>query len=240
MRRGRNRAFRREVQVVFQDPYLSLNPRLSVGTLIEEPLVIQGVSRKQRKQRVAGMLEKVRLDPEFLTARPSQLSGGQRQRVCIARSLIVEPRFLISDEPVSALDLSVQAQIIDLLSDLKEQFGLTMLFVSHDLELVQFLADEVGVMYCGRLVETGTPSQLFDNPVHPYTRSLLAAVPNRLANEGALQSDLGIRNAASDVGCPYRLNCDLADMKCQYETPPLIMVNPDHRVACYKALRDQH
>ena len=175
------REFRREVQVVFQDPYLSLNPRLSVGTLIEEPLVIHGVSREERRERVADVVRRVRLEPELLDSRPAQLSGGQRQRVCIARALVLRPRLLIADEPVSALDLSVQASIIDLLAELKEQTGLTLLFISHDMELVQFIADRVGVLYGGRLVEVGHANEVMESPMHPYTRSLLAAVPGRLA-----------------------------------------------------------
>lgn len=228
--------FRREVQVVFQDPFLSLNPRLSVRTLIEEPLVIHGVKRAEREERVADVVDRVRLDADLLASRPAQLSGGQRQRVCIARALVLRPRLLIADEPVSALDLSVQASIIDLLAELKEETGLTMLFISHDLELVQFLADRIGVLYAGRLIELGTTSEIMENPLHPYTKSLLAAVPGRLASEARRQpTETPPRSAPSESGCPYGANCSLTDMKCQYTGPPLVMATPTHRVACYKA-----
>lgn len=229
------RSFRASTQVVFQDPYLSLNPRLSIGRIIEEPLIIHGVPSASRKERVAQVLYKVQLEAALMTARPSQLSGGQRQRVSIARALILQPKFLIADEPVSALDLSVQARIIDLLADLKEQLELTMLFVSHDMELVQFLADEVGVMYAGRLVEVGPPAVVFKNPVHPYTRELISAVPSNLTRS-SLSTQHPERKTPRTTGCPFGLNCPDGDMKCRYESPPLIMVSPDHRAACYKAL----
>jgi oligopeptide transport system ATP-binding protein len=234
------REFRREVQVVFQDPYLSLNPRLSVGALIEEPLIIHGIPRAERKQRVVDVVRRVRLEPELLPGRPSQLSGGQRQRVCIARALVLRPRLLIADEPVSALDLSVQASIIDLLAELKEETGLTLLFISHDLELVQFIADRIGVLYGGRLVEVGSATEVMDNPLHPYTKSLLAAVPGRLSHTaGQAPASLPPREAPSLSGCPYGPNCSLTDMKCQYSGPPLVMATPTHRVACYKALAEK-
>jgi oligopeptide/dipeptide ABC transporter ATP-binding protein len=233
---GRRRAeFRREVQVVFQDPYLALNPRLSVGHIIEEPLVIHGVPRPERAERVADVVRRVSLDEAMLTKRPHQLSGGQRQRVCIARALILRPRLLIADEPVSALDLSVQASIIDLLSELKEETGLTLLFVSHDMELVQFIADRVGVLYAGRMVETGPAAEVMANPCHPYTRSLLAAVPSRLAASDLADADAVPRMPPVAQGCPYQDNCHMVDMKCRFEAPPLVMVNADHRVACPKA-----
>ncbi len=227
------REYRREVQAVFQDPYLSLNPRLSVASLIEEPLLIHGVARPERGARLADVLARVQLDGELLARRPAQLSGGQRQRVCIARALILQPRFLIADEPVSALDLSVQAGIIDLLWDLKVETGLTLLFVSHDLELVQFVADRVGVIYGGRLVEVGSTAEVMENPCHPYTRALLAAVPGRLAR-GAATAPSGAPNSPNARGCAYYDNCQAADLKCQYDGPPLILVSPTHRVACYK------
>ena len=230
------REFRREVQVVFQDPYLSLNPRLSVGTLIEEPLIIHGVARAERRERVADVVRRVRLEPELLAGRPAQLSGGQRQRVCITRALVLRPRLLIADEPVSALDLSVQASIIDLLAELKEETGLTLLFISHDLELVQFIADRIGVLYGGRLIEVGSAAEVMEDPLHPYTKSLLAAVPGRLTSAvSQAPSALPPRSAPSNTGCPYGTNCSLTDMKCQYSGPPLVMATPTHRVACYKA-----
>jgi len=234
----RMQEFRKEVQVVFQDPYLTLNPRLSVRTLIEEPLVIHGVPRRTRREKVAEVLEKVRLDEALLDRRPSQLSGGQRQRVCIARSLILGPSLLIADEPVSALDLSVQAQIVDLLAELRRQEELTMLFISHDMELVQFIADHVAVMYSGKIVETGPVATVFASPAHPYTRSLLEAVPSRITElGGAIRSE---RSSPAPAGCSFQANCPAADMKCRYETPPLIMVSPEQRAACYKVNSARH
>jgi len=233
LKRNEKLAFRKAVQAIFQDPYLSLNPRHSVGQLIAEPLVIHNVKPAERDLRISQVLDRVSLDREVLSRRPSQLSGGQRQRVCIARSLVLRPRLLIADEPVSALDLSVQARIIDLLSDLKEKDGLTLLFVSHDMELVQFIADRVGVMHRGRLVETGTSAELFSNPLHPYTRSLLDAVPANFSMTEPVEPS-GPAEEGAGPGCHYCLNCADADMKCRYEPVPLIMVNPDHKVACYK------
>lgn len=228
--------FRREVQVVFQDPFLALNPRLSVSTLIEEPLAIHGVPRKERPAAVQRVLERVRLDPDCLSRRPSQLSGGQRQRVCIARSLILRPTFLIADEPVSSLDLSVQASIIDLLIDLKEKEGLTLLLVSHDMDLVRFVADRVGVLYAGRLVEIGRPDELFAYPLHPYTASLLQSVPSRLfASANPLPEQTRLHRLPPALeGCPYRPNCEIADMNCRYRFPPLVTVSPTHSGACSK------
>lgn len=252
LRRSEEPAFRRTVQAVFQDPLLALNPRLSVGGQVEEPLVVHGVPREERRRRVAEVLDKVRLEPSLMGRRPSQLSGGQRQRVCIARALVLRPSLLIADEPVSALDLSVQARIIDLLGELRRSEGLTLLFVSHDMDVVRFLADEVGVMFAGRLVEVGPPGEVFANPVHPYTVRLLDAVPSRLLENGLAQprqeeppSPLaGVRTVVppGDVhvpapsGCPFQPSCAMADLKCRPEMPPLILVSAGHRVACHKAL----
>jgi len=153
---------------------------------------------------------------------------------------VLRPRLLIADEPVSALDLSVQASIIDLLAELKEETGLTLLFISHDMELVQFIADRVGVLYGGRLVEVGSAHEVMENPLHPYTKSLLAAVPGQLTRTAGQDSKaLAPRGAPGTVGCPYEKNCSLTDMKCQYNSPPLVMANPTHRVACYKALAEK-
>ena len=225
--------FRDEVQAVFQDPYLSLNPRLTVRRQIEEPLIIRGIPTTQRIQRLDQVLQQVRLDTACLNKRPAQLSGGQRQRVCIARSLMPSPGLLIADEPVSALDLSVQGQVIDLLNDLKAQCNLTLLFVSHDVELVQFMADTVGVMYAGRMVELGPANLVLRNPLHPYTQALLAATPGALAATG-LEAGAPPPLNKSGIGCPFQPHCGLSDMKCEFQEAPLIMVNPEHRVACYK------
>ncbi len=252
MPRTKQLEFRRTVQAVFQDPLLALNPRLSVGWQVEEPLVIHGVPGDERRRRVAEVLDKVRLDASLMSRRPSQLSGGQRQRVCIARALVLRPSLLVADEPVSALDLSVQATILDLLSDLRKSEGLTLLFVSHDMDVVRFVADEVGVMFAGRLVEVGPPAELFASPVHPYTVRLLASVPSRLLAEGLTRPEgegppppplAGVRVAVppgdkpspSPTGCPYQPHCLHADLKCATE-PPLALVSATHRVACCKAL----
>jgi len=252
----------KEVQAVFQDPFLSLNPRLSVKTIIEEPLAIQGVPRRQRKYRVLEVLSKVRLGTAVLDRRPMELSGGERQRVCIARALAPGPRFLIADEPVSSLDVRVQAGVIDLLLDLKEQDNLTLLLVSHDMDLVRFAADEVGVLYAGRLVEAGPVAQVYSDACHPYTRSLMDASPELLrrrwatAWERAERSDVGAalsRTAPPDpeaamasmqdatarrppaaTGCAYRNNCTHEDLRCASKAPPLVVVDGDHRASCYK------
>lgn len=227
------KAYRREVQAVFQDPYLALNPRHNVARIIEEPLIIHGIPSARRKERVRQVLNQVRLAPDCLARRPGQLSGGQRQRVCIARSLVLEPGLLIADEPVSALDLSVQGQVVDLLNDLRRESGLTLLFVSHDVELVQFMADTVGVMYAGRLVELGPADNVLSSPMHPYTRSLLASTPGKLLATG-LKAGVPAAAQPGAIGCPFREQCEMADMKCEFEEAPLIMVDPDHRVACFK------
>jgi oligopeptide/dipeptide ABC transporter ATP-binding protein len=244
--------FRRTVQAVFQDPLLALNPRLSVGYQVEEPLIIHHVPVAERKQRVDEVLDKVRLASSLMSRRPSQLSGGQRQRVCIARALVLRPSLLIADEPVSALDLSVQARILDLLADLRRSEGLTLLFVSHDMDVVRFIADEVGVMFAGRLLEVAPPAELFSMPAHPYTIRLLASVPSRLLRNGLTPLDdevvapslAGVRNpvppgdraAPAPTGCPFQPHCAHADLKCTADLPPLVLVSATHRVACFKAL----
>ncbi len=217
--RNQEKAFRKAVQVVFQDPYLSLNPRLSVGHLIEEPLIIHSVPKKERKERVERVVEQVRLEVNLLPSRPSALSGGQRQRVCIARALVLEPKFLIADEPVSSLDLSVQGQIVDLLGELKREHGLTMLFVSHDIELVQFLADDVAVLYAGQLMEEGPAADLLASPRHPYTRALLDAVPTRLDSVTLAQGEPAVRHLPGAFGCPYHPSCPHADERCAGHFP---------------------
>lgn len=251
--RSRESEFRKTVGAIFQDPLMALNPRLSVGRQIEEPLVIHSIPAAERKRRMAEVLDKVRLDPSLMPRRPNQLSGGQRQRVCIARALVLRPALVVADEPVSALDLSVQARILDLLSDLRRSEGLTLLFVSHDMDVVRFLADEVGVMFAGRLVEIGPPAELFAQPVHPYTLRLLSAVPSRLLERGLEQAVpleeplpklVGVRNrvprgdcsVSARSGCPFGPSCTLADLRCSAEFPPLVLVSATHRVACYKAL----
>jgi ABC-type oligopeptide transport system ATPase subunit len=176
--RSRMRAARREMQIVFQDPYSSLNPRMRVGNIVEEPLVIHGIgNRPERHARVAELFQLVGLDPEQLSRYPHQFSGGQRQRIGLARALALNPSLIIADEPVSALDVSVQAQVVNLLMDLQQRLKLTYLFIAHDLRLVQHICNRVAVMYLGRIVEMGPTERLFAAPAHPYTRALLSAIP---------------------------------------------------------------
>jgi len=175
---ARMRAARRDMQMVFQDPYSSLNPRMRAGTIVEEPLIIHAIgTRTERKDRVADLFRLVGLDPAHLDRYPHEFSGGQRQRIGLARALALNPSFIIADEPVSALDVSIQAQVINLLMDLQQQLGLTYLFIAHDLRLVRHIADRVAVMYLGKIVEMGPTAELFGNPQHAYTRALLSAVP---------------------------------------------------------------
>ena len=176
--RGALRRLRRDMQMIFQDPYASLNPRMSVGRIVGEPLVVHSIgSDKERKDRVAYLLEKVGLNPYFVNRYPHEFSGGQRQRIGIARALALDPSFIVCDEPISALDVSIQAQVVNLLQDLQEELGLTYLFIAHDLSMIRYICDRVAVMYLGKLVELGPTDEVYDNPQHPYTQLLLSAVP---------------------------------------------------------------
>ena len=234
---GRERkALKRNMQMVFQDPYSALNPRASVHESISFPMRVQGYSRAETRERVPALLEQVGLDPGHASYYPHQLSGGQRQRVNIARALALDPKLVVADEAVSALDKSVQAQVLNLLKDLQESLGLTYIFISHDLNVVQYMADRVAVMYLGHLVEECGAATLYDQPLHPYTRALLAAIPDvdpdnngeREALEGEIPSPL---NPPS--GCRFRTRCPAVMAICAIERPPLREVEPDHRVACH-------
>ena len=234
------RAFRREAQIVFQDPTGSLNPRLSVGAALEEALGVQGYGRADRWRRAGILLEEVGLGDELRNRYPHELSGGQRQRVGIARALSVEPRFLVLDEPVSALDVSVQARVMALLDRLQRDRGLTYLLIAHDLALVRAVADRVVVMYRGRIMETASTERLHDTPRHPYTRVLLEAASGRWV--GGTQSDpstvreVGGADGAAWEGCPYYARCPhpARDAECRGSRPPLEGPDPGHRAACYK------
>jgi oligopeptide/dipeptide ABC transporter ATP-binding protein len=235
------RALRRRIQIVFQDPYGSLNPRMTARQTLREPLQIHRLATgKERDVRVGALLDEVGLDAELADRYPHELSGGQRQRVGIARALSVEPTFLVCDEPVSALDVSVQAQVLNLLTDLQRQRGLTYLFIAHDLAVVKHIADDVAVMYLGRIVERAAASTIYDLPRHPYTRSLLSAVPvpdptaqkQRIVLEGDVPSP-----ANPPPGCPFHPRCPHPKNsdRCRTEVPALREVTPGQLVACHFA-----
>jgi peptide/nickel transport system ATP-binding protein len=230
---------RRDLQIVFQDPYSALNPRLRVGMILAEPLrAMEGVRGAASRARVTEVLEQVGLSPEFASRFPHAFSGGQRQRVAIARALITRPGFLVLDEPVSALDVSVRAQILNLLADMQRRLGLTYLFVSHDLSVVRHFCDQIAVMYLGRIVERGPAAQLFAAPRHPYTRLLLAAVPlpqpgRRRASGPRLQGD---PPSPLDLppGCAFQGRCPAVSARCRSERPMLREAG-GHAVACHNA-----
>jgi oligopeptide/dipeptide ABC transporter ATP-binding protein len=220
------RRYRADLQMVFQDPYSSLNPRMTVGAIVEEPLKIHtGQSRTERRARVRWLLEKVRLAPEHAGRYPHEFSGGQRQRIGIARALATNPKIVIADEPVSALDVSIQAQVINLMQDLQEEFGLSYVVISHDLSVVRHVANRIFVMYLGNIVEAGPADEVYSRPVHPYSRMLLSAVPRpdpdaRRARAARLRDDLpSPLNKPS--GCAFRTRCPIARPDCADRTPPL-------------------
>ena len=227
---------RTQLQMIFQDPFSSLNPRMTVRDIVGEPLLIHGLANKQeRDARVAEMLQKVGLRPEHRSRYPHAFSGGQRQRIGIARALIMHPKLVVCDEAVSALDVSVQAQVINLLQDLQQELGLTYIFVAHDLSVVKHLCDRIAVMYAGRIVELANTEAIFDNPQHPYTEALLSAVPNpdpdvvmQLQAQGEV-ADPG--NLPS--GCAFSPRCPHCFARCKTETPALLQPRPDHHAACH-------
>ena len=229
--------FRRQMQMVFQDPFASLNPRQTVGTLLSTPLKVHGVrGRAVRRGRVLEMMDRVGLSSAAFGRYPHEFSGGQRQRIGIARALILQPSLVVCDEPVSALDLSIQAQILNLLVDLKRSLGLSYLFISHDLSVVRYFADRVLVMYLGRIVESADHAALWQAPKHPYTRALLAAVPqadpDRPRSLVALRGEL---TSADAGGCRFRARCPAAFDRCVTEDPALRPVAPGHAAACHLA-----
>ncbi len=229
----------RDIQTVFQDPVSALNPKMSIGDSIAEPLAIHGVGdAKSRAERVAELLSLVGLHPQHAERRPNAFSGGQRQRIVIARALALQPKLLILDEPVSALDVSIRSQILNLLLDLQRRFGLSYLFISHDLSVVRHFADRVAVMYLGKLVETGPTEAVFARPVHPYTEALLSAVPlpdpiaQRARRRIILTGDLP-SPANPPVGCSFVTRCPLAEEICRREPPPLVKVGVQEQAACH-------
>ncbi|MBR0992120.1 ATP-binding cassette domain-containing protein [Bradyrhizobium japonicum] len=232
------RRARRDFQMVFQDPYGSLDPRQTIARIVAEPLtVLEGADRATFRERVAAVLRQVGLRDADMDKYPHEFSGGQRQRIAIARALITQPKLIVADEPVSALDVSVQAQVLNLMQDLQEQFGLSYVLISHDLAVVDYLCDEVAVMYLGRIVEQGRPEDLFEHCAHPYTRALLEAVPRARAGGGRRRRG-GQAIASQSVaaaGCPYVARCPLADQHCREVLPELRRVGEGHLAACHRA-----
>ena len=237
--KGRMRAYRRKMQIIFQDPYASLNPRMTVGDIIAEPLVIHKLAntRAERSERVTELLRLVGLSPDHMRRYPHEFSGGQRQRIGIARALAVDPEFIVADEPVSALDVSIQAQVVNLLQDLKDRLGLTILFIAHDLAVVEYISDRVVVMYLGKIMEVSLARELYRSPKHPYTEALLSAVPvpdptikrERILLEGDIPSPI---NPPS--GCVFRTRCRYAIDQCAHAVPELLEVTPGHYKACIR------
>lgn len=233
------RAARRDMQLVFQDPFASLNPRKTVGQILQDPLIVHGIGTPaERRKRVEEMIEIVGLTRQHLDRFPHEFSGGQRQRIGIARALILRPKLVVADEPVSALDVSIQAQILNLLKDLQREFQLTYLFISHDLSVVRHISDRVAVMYLGKVVEVADKTALYERPTHPYTQALLSAVPvpdptrevNRIILEGDLPSP-----ANPPSGCQFHPRCRHCMEVCRTTVPPLKEAEPGHLVACHLA-----
>ncbi|GAB4573040.1 MAG: dipeptide ABC transporter ATP-binding protein [Anaerolineae bacterium] len=235
------RKTRRRMQMIFQDPYASLNPRMTVGRIIAEPLQVHNIHNtpKERQERVEYLMEKVGLNPYFINRYPHEFSGGQRQRIGIARALALEPSFIVCDEPISALDVSIQAQVVNLLEDLQDELGLTYLFIAHDLSMVRHICDRVAVMYLGKVVEIAETEELYTNPLHPYTQALLSAVPvpdpeveaqrKRIILKGDVPTPIN-----PPKGCNFNTRCPVAVDVCFGEDPQLVEVRPEHWVSCYR------
>ncbi|WP_297597099.1 oligopeptide/dipeptide ABC transporter ATP-binding protein [uncultured Cetobacterium sp.] len=235
---------REEMQIIFQDPYASLNPRMTISEIIAEPLIIHKKckNKEELQEKVSNLMEIVGLGARLMNTYPHELDGGRRQRIGIARALALNPKFIVCDEPVSALDVSIQAQVLNLMKDLQEEFGLTYMFITHDLSVVKHFSDDIAVMYLGELVEKAPAKELFKNPVHPYTKALLSAIPvpslkhkmsrERLKGEITSPIDPG-------VGCRFRKRCPLATPECATSTPILKEISPDHFYACHLVGKDE-
>ncbi len=232
------RDLRENIQIVFQDPYASLNPKMTVGSIIGEPLKIYNIipDRTARENKVKELLNTVGLDGDHYGRYPHQFSGGQRQRICIARALSLSPKLVICDEPVSALDVSVQAQILNLLKDLQQEFNLTYVFISHNLSVVKYMSDRIGVMYLGKIIELAEAGTLFKNPLHPYTQALLSAIPEpnprlnkrRIILQGDLPNPIN-----PPAGCAFHPRCSLVEERCRIEAPVLEPASDGHLAACH-------
>ena len=238
---GQMRKMRRYMQMIFQDPYASLNPRMLVGDIIGEPLEVHGIARgKEKRERVQELLKVVGLNPYFINRYPHEFSGGQRQRIGIARALTTNPDFIVADEPISALDVSIQAQVINLMEDLQQQFDLTYLFIAHDLSVVRHISDRVAVMYLGKIAELADRNTLYEDPLHPYTQALLSAIPipdpeieatrERIILKGDVPSPVN-----PPPGCNFNTRCPLAIELCREQEPEFLEIKPQHWVACHLA-----
>jgi oligopeptide/dipeptide ABC transporter ATP-binding protein len=235
--RSRMRETRRDMQIIFQDPYGSLNPRMTVGSIVGEPLAIHRiVPRAERRDRVAQLLRRVGLEPDMMNRYPHEFSGGQRQRIGVARAIALNPSLIVADEPVSALDVSVQAQVVNLLQDLQEEYGIAYLFIAHDLSVVEHICDRVAVMYRGRIVEAATRDRLYRDPKHPYTQALLSSVPvpdPEADRNPVLLPEEGAEPAVPVRGCAFQPRCPAAIDVCREREPRLLPMEPDQEVACF-------
>jgi dipeptide transport system ATP-binding protein len=223
------------IRMIFQDPYESLNPNIRIGHALEQPLIINTkLSSKQRKQKISDTLIKVGLQPEHQFRYPHMFSGGQRQRIAIARAIILEPRIIIADEPLSSLDVSIQAQILNLMQTLQEEMNISYIFISHDLNVVEHIADSIMVMYQGKVVEQGSVSQIFDEPLHPYTQALFASTPLFRSRFPSFLQQGKRKTLENTDACVFAERCPYCEEKCRSQTPPLIDVNDDFKIACFK------